>query len=166
MATGYTAGNLFAGAATSFLVDGVTCGGTKDGVKVRRETTWLDLQVDQFAGIVKKSPTMVRMYLETILAEATLANIQLAWNIASAALVSNSLQLYQPQSGAAAEHTVYIDGPTVTGKTTRNYDFARVVIMADGEQSISRTAPTEIPFNAEILAENTTPDRWGSVYDV
>lgn len=162
----WTAGNLFAGGASIVKIDDVDVGATTDGIRFRRETDWLDFEIDQIKIKVRKEVTLSSMFIETTLAEATLNNVRISWSIPAAELTSSSsLDLVEPDG--TEEVTFYAEGPTIATYTTRKYDFARCVALANGEYNLNRGAQSQVPLNMEVLADNTaTPPVFGFWWDV
>jgi hypothetical protein len=181
-------GNLFSGGATVVKIGGPAghdVGFTKDGIRISRQTDYLDFEVDQNTSIMKKQVTLTRMMLNTVFAEGTLDNIRRAWQIPTAALVSNSLQLRQSDASSANEFEIYFEGITVqymaqyvsstavwanlgsgTAAVKRVYHFYRCIALADSEVQLNRGVETNVPFNVECMIDNTkSPARWGDIYD-
>lgn len=181
--------NLFSGGATVVRQGGpggTDLGFTKDGIRISRQTDYLDFEVDQNTSIMKKQVVLTRMMLNTVFAEGTLTNIRRAWQIPSAALVSNSLQLRQSDSSSSNEFDLYFEGPSVgfmvpagapnvwdqqnpatgTAVVKRVYEFYRCVALADSEYQLNRGVESNVPFNVECMIDNTkSPARWGDIYD-
>lgn len=72
--------NIIIGPCTSFKVDSTDIGATAGGVTVDMQDKFQDVEVDQVAGVVAKGITTRTMTVKTQLAEATLENLQIAWN--------------------------------------------------------------------------------------
>ncbi len=161
----WTSGNMFSGGADLVQIDGTNAGGTTGGIRLRREVDWLDFEVDQDTMIVRKELILGKMFAECALLESTLENVRKAWGIPAAALVSSSLELRESSGGEEIEFKA--EGPTVTDgtNTKRVYHFGRVVALADGEYNIDRGSPTQMPVTFEVLAEATTPARFGVMFD-
>jgi hypothetical protein len=167
----WTSGNLFAGGATIVKVDDADIGATTDGIRIRRETDWLDFEVDQVKFKVRKESTLSSMFIETTCAEATLDNVRIAWSMPSSAILSSSsLDLVEP--AGTEEVTFYAEGPTVASVNAvavskRVYDFGRCVAMANGEINLNRGTPSQVPLNLEVLADNSSsPVVFGYMYEL
>lgn len=170
----WTSGNLFSGGATIVKIDDNDVGATTDGIRIRRETDWLDFEIDQVKFKVRKEVTLSSMFIETVLAEATVDNVRIAWSMpTSAILSSSSLDLIEPDG--TEEVTFYAEGPTVAAingsplgaNSYRAYDFGRCVALANGEFNLNRGTPSNVPLNLEVLADNSaSPVVFGYMYDV
>ena len=182
-----TAANLFAGGVVEFKYGGsITAGGvyggagivdlgfTTGGVKINRQTDWLDFEVDQFRAVLKKRAILTKMTISTNLSEGTLETLRLCWSLSSTSLVSSSSYLFLTESDGTRELDVYFKGPTVgtathpggSVPTYRNYEFPRCVAMADTEINIARGEQFSVPLNLDVLMDNTkTPARWGEFWE-
>ena len=167
-----TTGNLFSGGVTKFGIGwGVTTdlGFTKGGVKISRDVTWLDFEVDQFRATMKKQVVKNEMKITTTLAEGALKALQVGWGMPTTALLSNSsyLNLVETDGNASnnMELDIYFEGPGPSGKT-RVYNFYRSVAMGTTEYNISRGEESNVPVEFHILYDNSqTPAKFGEMWD-
>lgn len=168
----WTSGDMFSGGASEVKVNNRDVGGTMDGVRIRRETDWLDFEIDQVKFKVRKEAILSSMFVETVLAEPNLWNVAMAWsmNSTTALTTSSSLELIEPDG--TEEVTFEATGPTMTasargGGSDRVYYFPRCVALANGEYNLNRGVQTSVPLNLEVLADSTaSPVSFGFFYDV
>lgn len=134
--------NVVQGSAT-LSINSVDVGFTKDGVRTRAEREYLDVAADQQVGLVKKPKTMERMFVETTLLEATLANLYRAWD-----MDINTL-------GSTAENEVALE---IVGKAplngTRTISLDRAVSIGAAELNYSREEEAALEVQFECLKNN------------
>lgn len=156
MTIAVTTTNIIIGACTSFKVDGTVLGGTSGGVSVEKKRTYVDLQIDQVPGIVKKGIKEETYTVKTSLAEATLAHLQVAWGLSTAPVVATtpaSTTLSLGVETTPVEHTLVFVGPapTTAGYTTRTFTLNRAIAMVTGAMEISKDKETLFPVEFECL---------------
>lgn len=168
-----TTSNVIIGACTSFQVDGNDLGATSGGVTVEKKQTFVDIQVDQSTGVVVKAVKEETYTITTELAEATLNNLQIAFGLGSAPVVSTSpanttLDL-EAQGGAAIEHTLTFVGPCPPGTasyTTRTFSLNRAVNVTATKIEMARDKETLYQVAFQCLPDLTqTGHEYGTVVD-
>lgn len=173
MATNVTTGNIIIGACTSFQVDATECGATSGGVTVEKKQTFTDLQVDQITGIVKKAVKEETYTITTSLAEATLANLQIAFGASKAPVVSTtpaSTTLSLGLESGSVEHELIFIGPCPPGATsykTRTYTLHRAVNVTATKIDLARDKETLFAVSFECLPDLTQAagSEYGTVVD-
>lgn len=166
-----TTGFLFAGGATLVQYNNIDMGGTTGGVSIRKNTDWLDFEIDQRKALVRKEAIMTKMSVSTTLAENKLYNMMVAWSQATSSLNASSSSLQLLESLGTNEFVLLLEGPshTVTSYgtfTKRSYKFFRAVALANSEIALNRGTPTNVPIEWECLFDTTVGVvRWGDVWD-
>ena len=92
-------------------------GYTVDGVEITLEPDIVDIIVDQLGDAAKLIEQSVKVMLKTTLAEATLANLAIAWGRPDAALSGSTLSLGVNETGKPVERQLRF-----TGKSPDNTD--------------------------------------------
>lgn len=173
MTTPYvTVSNIIAGPCTSFLVDANPVGGTSAGVTMERAVTYTDLEVDQIVGPIKMAANKDVMTVTTELSEATLANLQLAFNLANAPVVATSPATTTLDVGIIAstiEHTLTFVGPapTTNGHTTRTFTLHRAVNMGKPKMTIIKGKEQVFQVQFTLMPDLTQPagSEFGTIVD-
>ena len=140
-----SASNIVCGPAT-ISFNSVDLGFTKDGIRVRMEREYLDVMADQVKGVVKKGKTLERVYVETTLLEATLANIYIAWD-------QTTGSFGDPNTN---EQELVVVGPAPPSNSlTRTYTMPKAVSIGEGEQNYSREEETSLEVSFECLKNDS-----------
>lgn len=169
-----TVANVIAGAASSFKVDGTETGGTNGGVDVERQMKFTGLQVDQVPGDVADIITGDDITVKTVLAEATLANLKLAWNASGTVTTQPGPPATQTlpigvESGLAKEHALVFVGPCPAGTyTTRTYTLHKAISYATGQAfKLEKNGPTLFPVTFKIHPDLTQAQgsEYGTIVD-
>lgn len=155
------ANNIIVGSANISL-DGTDVGYTMGGVRIRYEPTWLDIEADQAAGIVKKARSAERMFVNTTLLEATLEKIRLAFMQPSANLDGSTLTLGYDDACWTDEIAII-----VTGKGpncgTRTFTFSKCVSFGNKEYAMQRDQEVRFEVEFEILKDAS--GNFGTIVD-
>jgi len=146
-----TVANIIIGAATLKL-DGVDVGAISGGLSITKSTDVYNVEVDNVRAAVKYVPVKENFSIKTNLAEATLNNIRLVWNIPSNKLTTGVLQL--GLSTGLVEHTLEVTGIAPNG-LTRVYRAFRAISVRPSEHAYLRTKETLIPVEFDILPDLT-----------
>lgn len=142
-------GNILHGSCTVTL-SGVGVGYTKDGVKLRESTTFLDIEADQASGTIRKDPTVEKMFVTFNMLEAMPANVINAMHGDAAGSGDVAFGAAEPET---VEHTLVLVGPGPSG-ATRTYTFYRAVKIDDTEHTVgARNAVGELPVTFELLKD-------------
>ena len=130
-----------------------------------------DLEVDQIVGVIKKALSKDVFTVDTILAEATLANLQLAWGITAAPVTSASPASETLNVGVEStpvEHTLTFVGPCPSGTyTSRTVTFHRAVNVAVGDLEFLKDKEQGYKITFDILPDLTQAAgaEYGTVVD-
>jgi hypothetical protein len=155
----------------STVLDGVGSdwryvGATTGGVEVAYTPDTTDIEVDQLKDAALVFNTGQTMTVGTTMAEATLANILIAWGYRSSDLVNTGDTLNLPAApDGLVERSIAVLGnaPTSTTDTKRErLYFGRRVVSVDGStHTLSRTELVGIPVSFRLLPD---PASVGSEY--
>lgn len=174
MANYVTVGNIIAGPCSSFEVDGNPVGATAAGVTMERKVTYTDLEIDQIVSAIKMAASKDVMTVTTTLAEATQQNLQIAWNIATAPVVTTVAPLTSTLSvgvmGPTIEHTLVFVGPcppTSAGYKTRTVTLHRAVNMGASKMAFEKGKEQGYLVEFTILPDltQTAGSEYGTVVD-
>ncbi len=136
--------------ACQVVLNGTNVGFTKDGVKLRQSSTFLDIDADQASGTIRKDITAEKMMVVFDMLEAIPENIIIALRGASAGSGDVAFGTAAPQT---VEYTLSLVGPGPAGKT-RTYTFYRAVKVDDTEHIVgSRGAIGNLPVVFELLKD-------------
>lgn len=147
-------------------------GATSGGLSVSYTPDTTDIEVDQLkdAAIVFNSGQ--NMTVSTTLAEATLANLLVAWGFRSTDLVAAGSQLNLPSApDGLVERSICVLGnaPTqgvASGKAERLWYGRRVVNVEGSEISLSRTDMAGVPITFRLLPDPaSTGAEYGTIID-
>lgn len=146
-----TVANILVGAATLKL-DGVDVGAVSGGVSIAKSTDVYAVEVDNVRAAVKHIPVKENFSVKTNLAEATLENIRMVWNIPANKLQAGVLKL--GLSTGLVEHVLEITGVAPDGRT-RVYRTFRAISVRASEHSYYRNKETLIPVEFDVLPDLT-----------
>lgn len=169
MATTVTTTNIIIGPCTSFQLDGTELGGTSNGVSVEKKQTTTNLECDQIAGAVGAGLSDEAYTIKTELAEATLANLQLAWGLSTApttdAQTPATTTLNLGLESDVIEHTLTFVGKAPGGKT-RTYSVNRAIAVVSGAHQLDKKKQITFPVEFTIFPDLTkTGAEFGTVAD-
>lgn len=166
--------NLILSAVSNFEVDGTSLGGTEGGLTVTKKQTTVALNVDQIVGTAALAIKDETYTVTTMLAEATLANLQIAWSNASAPVVATSpasttLNL-DATDGSVVEHVLVFTGKATPGGTagykTRTFTFNRAINVSVGKAEFSKDKQTVFEVEFQCLPDMTkSSGQYGTVVD-
>lgn len=168
-----TFANIVVGEGT-ISVDGTDIGATQEGATLSWEPDMVDIEVDQFGDAAKVVQSMVKVSLQTTLAEATLENLVLAWGLNATDDLSSgggtktlNIPIY---SVYPEEHTVVIvgnaPGSTASVTKTRTYTTHRAVQYSASEHALKRSENTSFPVDFRILPDSSqTGAEYGTIVD-
>lgn len=144
-------------------------GFTMDGVEVTLEPNIVDIVVDQLGDAAKLIEQSVKVMLKTTLAEATLANLAIAWGRPDAAFTPNglggTLKLGVNPTGKPTERQVRFTGKSPEG-FNRTYTCHRAVSVASSGHSFKRGEATVYPVEFRILPDAAaTGQEYGTIVD-
>lgn len=139
-------------------------GATMGGVEVAYTPDTADVDVDQLKDAAIVFNTGQTMTVSTTLAEATLANLVIAWGYRATDLVDtgDTLNLAAAPDGLV-ERSVAVVGnaPAPTGRRERLYYGRRVVSVEGSTHTLNRTEATGFPITFRLLPD---PASVGSEY--
>lgn len=144
-------------------------GFTIDGVEITMEPDIVDIIVDQLGDAAKLIEQSVKVMIKTTLAEATLANLAIAWGRPDAAFTANgvggTLNLGVNATGKPVERQVRFKGKSPEG-FDRTYTCNRAVSVTASGHSFKRGEATTYPVEFRILPDaNQTGAEYGTVVD-
>ncbi|GMA49319.1 hypothetical protein GCM10025857_06760 [Alicyclobacillus contaminans] len=162
--------NIIIGPCSSFQVDGQDIGATSGGVEIQIQDKYTDIQIDQYIGIVARGLTDRTMTVKTQLAEATLQNLQIAWNQPTSPTTDAQSGAETLAIGAQPKfqyHTLTFVGPGPNGKT-RTFTVNRATAMASGSYTVAKDKPAYVEVTFECLPDFTQPSgqEFGTVSEV
>lgn len=157
--------NVIIGAATLY-VDGVDIGHLQDGVRIRLERDYKDIESQQRYGLVRKARILERFIVVTSALEATLTNLKKVWDQGTTAA---GTVLLLGGNGDENEHELVIVG-SGPGGATRTVTLHRAVSISTGEMPMDRTTESVIPLEFECLKSTAHVDGngdplFGSIVD-
>lgn len=166
--------NILFGACRSFTVGGVEIGGTDEGVEVEFTQEFEEHGYDESTDAAMLEAVSTQMVIRTSLAEATLDNLKIAWNQASAITEDTgppktrtlNIGVNSPIVEYALEFIGM--GPTITeGATERTYTAFRAVQMSTSAHSIRKGQKVVFPVEFRILPDDSKPDaeQYGTIVD-
>ena len=156
--------NIIVGAA-SLSIGGVDVGFTTGGVTLRKSTEFLDVEGDQNAGVIRKEPTMEKMFVNTTMLEATLTNIRKAMNEPVANATSGSSLDFGSASPTSQEAQLVITGKAPEAGT-RTYTFYRAIAVEDVEHMAgARDQASVVPVGFELLKDENQDNKFGFYVD-
>lgn len=144
-------------------------GFTVDGVEITMEPDFIDVNVDQFGDAARLIENSVKVMVKTTLAEATLANLAIAWGRPAAAYTAGTfggtLKLGVNATGRPTERRLQF-----VGKSPENFDRTytchRAVSVASSGHSYKRGEATLYPVEFRILPDGgATGQEYGTVVD-
>jgi|GEM_PF-2178818 len=135
--------------------DGTALGAVKGDVKVSREADSIRYKCAQSVATIGKSESDVRIYVRCDLYEATLENLQIAWNQPAATLGANgsSLEIEHTPGSELAQAVLVLEGPAPSDGLKYTWTFDKVVSMGVAEHSFTVDNETLIPVQFEVLGE-------------
>jgi hypothetical protein len=144
-------------------------GFTMEGVEFTLEPDIVDIIVDQLGDAAKLIEQSVKVNLKTTLAEATLANLAIAWGRPDAAYTANglggTLELGVNPTGKPTERQVRFTGKSPEG-FDRTYTCNRAVSVASSSHAFKRGEATVYPVEFRILPDaSQTGSEYGVIVD-
>lgn len=154
-----TVANILVGAAT-LKIDGADVGAISGGLAVVKATDVYAVEVDNVRAAVKHIPVKESFSVKTNMAEATLNNLRIVWNIPlnkldnAPAELNADAKLQIGLSTGIVEHTLEATGVAPDGRT-RVYRTYRAVSVRAAEHAYLRTKETLLPVEFDILPDLT-----------
>lgn len=149
----------------------VDVGYTTEGVEISLEPSITDVNVDQLGDAAKLIEESIQVTISTTLAEATLANLALAWGRPDSAYtttdggISGTLKLGVNCSGKPVERQLVFTGASPDGNE-RVYTCNRAVSVASSAHSYKRGEATLFPVEFRILPDGSaTGQEYGTIVD-
>jgi hypothetical protein len=144
-------------------------GFTIDGVEITLEPDIVDIIVDQLGDAAKLIEQSVKVMIKTTLAEATLANLAIAWGRPDAAYtpsgLGGTLELGVNPTGKPTERQLRFTGKSPEG-FDRTYTCNRAVSVSAVGHSYKRGEATVLPVEFRILPDSAaTGQEYGTVVD-
>lgn len=140
-------------------------GFTVDGVEITLEPDFVDINVDQLGDAAKLIEQSIKVMLKSTLAEATLANLAIAWGRPDAALSGGTLEIGVNATGKPVERMLRFIGKS-PDNTDRTYTVNRAVSVAASGHSFKRGEATMYPVEFRILPDSSqTGSEYGTIVD-
>lgn len=155
----------------------VDVGATQDGAEIAWEPDMVDIEIDQFGDAARVIVSKVKVSVKTKLAEATLENLALAWNLQTTGAeselsytASTKTMRMGIQSVYPVERGLKIVGlaPGTTGTVTKNrtYTCPRVMQYSSSSHTLKRAENIAFPVDFRILPDPTvTGSEYGTIVD-
>ncbi len=131
----------------------------------------VDIIIDQLGDAAKLIEQSVKIMLKTTLAEATLANLAIAWGRADAAFTlgtpanGGTLDLGVNATGKPHERTIRFTGKS-PDNFNRTYTCHRAVSVSASMHSYKRGEATVFPVEFRILPDaSATGSEYGTIVD-
>jgi hypothetical protein len=152
-------------------------GATQDGAEIAWEPDMVDIEIDQFGDAARVIVSKVKVSIKTKLAEATLENLGIAWNLqisgAEAEIAttgSTKTMRMGLQSVYPVERGIKIVGlaPGTSGTVTKNrtYTCPRVMQYSSSSHTLKRAENISFPVDFRILPDPTaTGQEYGTIVD-
>lgn len=147
-------------ARTTLDTNGSHMGATMDGVNVQYEPDYTDIEVDQLKDAAIIYQNGYKVTVNTNVAEATLANLKVAWGLPDAALEVNGgldrLNLPIPADDPVERKLIiYGKSPAATASTIkyRKYFCRRAISVDTSSHALKRGEATMFPVSFRILAD-------------
>lgn len=151
---------VICGTAVQLKVGGTDVGYTAGGVELEMNSEFYDVIADQSLTPILRKMTSRTCKVRTIMLEATLEHLRMAWNLADSALVSSSLTLNSTEKGEVV--VVFIGkGPN---STTRTATFFAAVGMTTGPIPNFKDKECQIPVEFECMWSDTNSS-FGTIVD-
>lgn len=151
--------NIIIGPCSSFKVDDQDIGATAGGVEIQIQDKYTDIQVDQYVGVVARGLTERTMTVKTQIAEASLQNLQIAWNQPNAPTTdaqSGATTLAIGSQPTFKYHTLTFVGPGPNGKQ-RTFTVHKATAMASSNYTMAKDKPAFVEVTFECLPDFTQP---------
>ena len=159
------AGNLYI-SSTSTLLEIITnstnpplnnyhVGATMDGVSVEYAPDYIDITVDQLKDAAKIFDDGYKLTVSTNLAEATLDNLKVAWNMldSNVTTTSNTKTLSLPIKGdTPTERKLLVIGKSPVG-LERRYFARRAISIDASSHALKRSEATMFPVAFRLLPD-------------
>ena len=144
-------------------------GYTIDGVEITLEPDIVDIVVDQLGDAAKLIEQSIKVNIKTTLAEATLANLAIAWGRPDAAYTANglggTLNLGVNQTGKPTERKLQFIGKSPEN-FDRTYTCNRAISASSSGHSYKRGEATVFPVEFRILPDGAaTGAEYGTIVD-
>jgi hypothetical protein len=144
-------------------------GYTIDGVEITLEPDMVDIVVDQLGDAAKIIEQSIKVMIKSTLAEATLANLAIAWGRPDAAYTANgvggTLNLGVNPTGKPAERMLRFVGKSPEGYD-RTYTCNRAISASSSGHSYKRGEATVFPVDFRILPDGaSTGAEYGTIVD-
>jgi len=158
--------NILVGIGT-VAVDGIDIGGTEGGVTVEKAVEVYEKEVDQLLDATDIVPTKWTLHAETQLAEATLANLKLAWNEKAAITEdANKRSLPIGLRQDFPEHVLVFKGKSPEGKD-RTYTVWRAIQAEASSHALQKGEKVVFPVKFRCLPDmaRSLEEQYGLVED-
>lgn len=159
-ATDVVVGNVVIGHG-HLKVDGVSVGAISGGLSITKGTDVYEIYVDQLKTPIRQIPVKETFAVKTNLAETTLTNLALVWNIPDSkhsgtpGAAGETLKI--GVSTGVVEHTLEITGVAPNGRT-RVIQVHRAVSLTQSEFTYIQNKETLFPITFVCLADTSYPN--------
>jgi hypothetical protein len=159
------------------LATAVDIGATQDGAEIAWEPDMVDIEIDQFGDAARVIVSKIKVSVKTKLAEATLDNLALSWNLETtgaeseiAVTASTKTLRMGIQSVYPVERALKIVGlaPGTSGTVskTRTYNCNRVMQYSSSSHMLKRAENVAYPVDFRILPDpSATGQEYGTIVD-
>ena len=162
----YTAANVLIGVG-KLSIDGSSIGYTSGGVNLVHSSDKMDKDVDQSYAAIGVHKIRENFQITTNLAEATLENLKLIWEMTTSITVAGGTRtLSWGMNSSVIERTLEFRGKSPEGYD-RIYTVRKAVIWETGEVPHAKDALTVIPVTFRVLPDITMSAglEYGSIVD-
>ena len=159
-----TRANIIVGGLTQVKIGGTDIGATFDGATLTKTPEFFEHEVDQVLDAVDLTPTNYKMEVETLLSEATIANLYRVWN--EVTLPSTNV-LNLGMDTTTNEFTLELITKPTGSSTTRSYYFYRAVSFEASSHALKKDDRVAFPVKFRILPDITKAAgaEYGFVFD-
>lgn len=161
MAITVTKENVVIGAAATLTLGSADLGATLDEPIVASfGQEFFDVKVGQGIGVIDKKLTGRKVTIAVPLAEADIANVHIALNLAAAALSASTIEL----DDSVATASDLIIAATAPNSGTRTYTFDEVLQVGNVDLSVGKNETQNLTLLFEALWQTGT-GQFGTIVD-
>lgn len=150
----YTTSNIKLGALDSLTLDSVDVGGTWQPYTFSVENTTQSFRIEQSKFPIKTITTERTAQSETVLAEVTLANLAICYDMPTSNVVSDVLTLDSDERGSFSCVAVSTAGAAPGSNRKRTISMPQSRVSGQTSFNFSRENPVELSITLEHLADS------------
>jgi hypothetical protein len=153
-----TSNNILKAALNTLTIDSVDVGGTYSPLLVNVEVTRQEIIIEQYKTAIRDIITARNVTATVTLAEITLANLAIVWNLPAANIVSSSLTLDSSDRGAVTWVAVGLGGtsPGASNANKRTFNFPLSRANGSIPTKLAKLEDSDLPCEFAFLANSTT----------